>query len=328
MIRATAARAGVQLLDVDTHSQANGACERDVLSTLLLDDDLHLSPLGQEFYFELAAPTLRAEIAIVLDADPPSIVMRVAFLGCKPVAEACFELVLATPTLEVAAVATNVDAGAAWWGSAAITDMATRAGIPVLDNAERQTDELLEIVRSRSVDVLLSVQHPWILPPVVLDSVRGRAFNVHNAPLPDLKGFNSANHAILLGLSEFAATVHWMTDEPDAAIVAFEDRFPIRPDETAVSLHGRAAKAAVAAFGRLIDCLATGTPVPREERPGEGTFFARSSLDDARAIPDPSDLDDVDRRARALYFPPFEPAHMTIAGRRHHVVPSWSMPEE
>ena len=72
MIRVTAARTGAQLLDVDAHWQANGADERDVLRTLLFDDVLHLSPLGQELYFELAAPRLRAEIAVVLNADPPS----------------------------------------------------------------------------------------------------------------------------------------------------------------------------------------------------------------------------------------------------------------
>lgn len=249
--------------------------------------------------------------------------IRALFLGCKPVGERCFDLLTARPEITVVAAATNVRSKTVWWNSARVADRCAQLRIPVIDNATRAEEELRAAIDASGANILLSIQHPWILPGDLLQAVGHHAFNLHNAPLPDLKGHNSANHAILDGRQEYASTVHWMFEQPDTPVIAFEERFDIAADETALSLHRKAAAAGTQAFSRLLACLISGDEVPRHERSGRGVFHERDSLDEFREIPDSRDAADVSRRARALYFPPFEPAFVTVAGLRFHVIPAW-----
>ena len=53
----------------------------------------------------------------------------------------------------------------------------------------------------------------------------------------------------------------------------------------------------------------------------EGQYYRRNSIEGLKRIEDPCDADEVDRKCRAFYFPPFEPAHFEKGGRRFYVLP-------
>ncbi len=246
---------------------------------------------------------------------------RVIFLGQKTVGERCLRVLSeASGALDIVGVASNTDTSV-WWGSAGVFDFATQEGVPFIANDERREAELLALIADQSATAVISVQHPWILSASVLDAVDRRAWNLHNAKLPDYQGYNAANHAILNGDNAFTSTVHWMTPEADAGEVAFTETFPLTGRETAASLYDKAIEAGVAAFRRLVECLRTGEPVPREPLRGQVRFYARTSTDALRRIDNPADPDELDRKARAFWFPPFEPAFIEARGRRFHVAP-------
>lgn len=247
------------------------------------------------------------------------------FLGQKPFGEAAWTRLreAAGGGLAIVGVMTNTRPDQGWWGTCGV--MASRGDVPVIDNAKRNTEALLALIAENRPDTILSVQHPWILPPEVPAAVGYRAINFHNARLPDYRGHNAVNHALLAGDTEFTCTAHWMVDEVDSGDIAFECSFSIAADETALSLYGKAVQAGLRVFDAVLRCLLEGQPIPRRPaRPG-GRLFPRHSTASLRRIEDPG-LPEMDTKARAFFFPPFEPAYVEQHGRRVYVLPSVAWP--
>lgn len=249
---------------------------------------------------------------------------RVLFLGRKPIGERCFSRLRAKGSVRLAAAVSNTTTGGAydWWGTASIHRDCARDGVPFVASEQRNEAAIAALIREHHIDTIVCVQHPWILSGSLLSLVGHRAFNLHLARLPDYKGYNSISHAILAGDPTYTATVHWMADDVDAGDIAFEVSVDVAAHDTARSLYDRAAAAGEAAFDRVVDCLARGADIPRTPLRGPGRFYPRDSLDSLRQIRDPSDPIEVDRKARAMYFPPFEPAYVVAGGARYHVLPA------
>lgn len=248
--------------------------------------------------------------------------IRALFFGQKPVGEAAWRYLQTQEdaSFEVVALCSNADAGAVWWGTNEV--YATRGDRRFVESMRRQPEELLAAIRELDINLLLLVQYPWILPPEVLAAVDYNILTCHNAPLPHYGGHNAVAHAILNGETEFGCTVHWMADQVDSGAIALETTFPLAPDETAFSLFGKCHHANLFLFEALVGMLKAGEPVPRRSGHGhaEVQVYPRNSLDGMRLIGS-ADLTEIDRKARAFYFPPFEPAHFVTGGRKLYVLP-------
>lgn len=192
----------------------------------------------------------------------------------------------------------------------------------VLRNDARHSDALRQLIERERIDMILSIQHNWILPDDILSSVDGRAYNLHNAKLPDYKGYNSVSHAILNGDETYVSTVHRMVAEVDAGPILVEEHTPIRPDDTALSLYHRSLDAAERAVLKLLQSLAAGnTPEERDMSAGAGVFYKRGSLDPLADITDIEGGSERDGRIRALFFPPLNAAYEIRDDRRYYILP-------
>ncbi len=249
--------------------------------------------------------------------------IRILYLGQKPIGERCFHVLLESDysNLRVTGVVTNASAKV-WWSTNDIYSLCNKRGIPVIDNAKRHESDIMQLIRKYKINALLSVQHNWILPDEMLKLVGEHAYNLHLAKLPNYSGYNAFNHALLNDDKVYSVTLHRMVSKVDAGDVAFEETFPIDPDETAYSLYTKANEAGVKLFGALIKALGEGVTLPRQAITGEGRFYARDALNLHREIKDVSNIEDVTRKARAFYFPPFEPAYFTVLGRKYYVTPN------
>lgn len=247
---------------------------------------------------------------------------NVLFLGQKWAGERCFDLLTQRlgSQMRLCGVVSNTSPDV-WWRSNRIHRTCVGQRIPFVGNERRNNDAIRELMDSLKVNLLLSVQHPWILPPDILARVNYQGFNIHNARLPEYKGYNACNHVILNQETEYISTLHWLVDLVDAGAVAFEESVPILPEDTARSLYDKALDATEVLFTRLLDCLLEGKPVPRIPIQGEGTFYPRDSINALRQIQDPTDAAEVDLKSRALFFPPFEPSFYLLDGKKVYVLP-------
>lgn len=245
---------------------------------------------------------------------------RVLFLGQKPMGEACFGILLKQKGLTVCAAVSNENVDT-WWKSKGVWELALNNEIPFISNDKPREQELLKIIKEQKVDAIVSVQHNWIISDKILKAVSGFALNLHNAKLPEYKGYNTYNHAILNGDETYTCTVHWMDPEVDAGDIALESTFTIARTDTACSLFSKAESAGIKLFATLIEYMASDNKIPRIKQVGQGRFYGRDSLDKLRQIKDPSDMNDMALRSRAFHFPPFEPAYFIHEGLKHHVTP-------
>ncbi|ACO75775.1 WbcV protein [Laribacter hongkongensis HLHK9] len=192
-----------------------------------------------------------------------------------------------------------------------------------ISSDRRQSEKIHETIRKERIDVLISIQYNWIIPGNILDLVNRRAFNLHNARLPDYKGYHSITHAIANQDTSYDTTIHWMADAVDSGDIAYIEKTPIRSDDTAQSLYLRTVDAAMLAVEHLLDDLSSGAALPkRPMSEGAGAFYAQSSVASLADVTGLVNADQLAKIARATYFPPNNTAHFFHAGRKYIIVPA------
>jgi methionyl-tRNA formyltransferase len=246
---------------------------------------------------------------------------RVLFIGQKRFGEDAWEMLRKGDGAgyRIVAVSSNASAERVWWQSNRIFE--TRDDLPFIDNAEKNEDLLAEAIAGYGVDTILCVQHSWILTSRILQAVNYEALNFHNAKLPEYRGYNAINHAILNGDSTFTCTAHWIADEVDRGDIALEASFDITPEETAIGLYARSHHAGLRLSGEVISRLGELENLPRRKLAGAGRFYSRNSIVPLREIKEPL-TGEAETKARAFFFPPFEPAYFRQDGRKFYVLPT------
>jgi methionyl-tRNA formyltransferase len=117
--------------------------------------------------------------------------------------------------------------------------------------------DLAAQLRSEKVDVLLNVHSLYIIHNEVLKAPRLGAFNLHPGPLPRYAGLNAVSWAIFRGEQIHAVTVHGIEAGIDTGPIVYQTRFPIEPEETALTLSFKCAREGVALMLRLLQVAAS-----------------------------------------------------------------------
>lgn len=249
--------------------------------------------------------------------------VKIAFLGQKKIGEEALDILLKkyNEQVDVCLIVSN-KSSENWWNSNNCYKTALKEAIPFVDNSARNEDKIIATLKHIQADYLVCVQHPWILSSEILNYFKNKAFNFHNAKLPDYKGHNCCNHAILNSEETYTVTAHLLEKEVDAGDIIFEEVFEVEKKETAFSLYNKANKKAIFIFESLIKVLSQGGKLKyRKQVSGRSVFYKRTSIDVHRKIP--SDLSSEEKLviAKALYFPPFEPAYELVSGEKMYLLP-------
>ena len=137
--------------------------------------------------------------------------------------------------------------------------------------------------------------------------------NLHPAPLPDLRGVGGYNVALLEGREQWGVSCHFVDEEIDTGNLVEVERFPIDPDrETALSLDVLSQERLLELFRRVVEIALSGAELPREPQ-GEGRYVSRAELDELRVV---RPGDDLERKLRAFWYPPWPGAVVDLEGRR------------
>ena len=182
---------------------------------------------------------------------------------------------------------------------------------------------IINTIKNSEINVLISIQTTKIFSENVLEAVNFNAFNLHNAKLPDYKGFNTMGHAILNKEKTYTTTIHWISPGVDCGDIAYEKEFSIGEDETAYSLYHNSIYWATQNFISLLHGLDRGN-IPRIPQTGEGKFYKKSDLNNYREIIDINNIDEVDVKSRAFHIPPYEPAYYILKGKKFYIKPDES----
>jgi methionyl-tRNA formyltransferase len=242
--------------------------------------------------------------------------MKILFMGERRIAMNCLRLLANTPksaSLELAGIVTND-----LFFNGFVKEFGEYKELPFIKNDSRNSTLILEMIKALNIDAIISIQHNWIMPLFILDSVNGNSFNLHNAKLPDYKGYNSIFHAIANGDKTFTSTIHWMAELVDSGDIIEEGVVEINQNDTALSLYIKSVDAATIAFEKFLEYLRIGS-IPRRPMLGAGVFYNRHDQDIMRNISDIYSFANLDKIIRASYFPPYETVYTIINGQQIYI---------
>jgi methionyl-tRNA formyltransferase len=130
--------------------------------------------------------------------------------------------------------------------------------------------------------------------------------------LPKYRGRAPVNWAILHGERKTGATLHYMTEKPDAGDIVSQQAVPILPDDTALDVFRKVTVAAEIALDAALPGLIAGnTPRMRQDL-SQGSYFGGRKPEDGRI--------DWSRGAKEIHdlvravAPPYPGAFTTVGG--------------
>jgi methionyl-tRNA formyltransferase len=146
--------------------------------------------------------------------------------------------------------------------------------------AERVEDpDLSDLLLWEEVDMLLNVYSLHIVHDRILQVPRIGSFNLHPSPLPAYAGLNSVCWALFRGERSHGVTVHWMAPRIDSGPIAYQEIFPIEPEETGLSLATKCIRVGVRLVARLVDTAVSHTDripaIPQDLT--ERSYFGRDT---------------------------------------------------
>ena len=236
----------------------------------------------------------------------------------------CLSVLLAQG-VEVPLVVTHRDApGEPIW-FASVAKLAAEHDLPVLMPEDANEGEIVRAVATARPDFLFSFYFRQMLKAPLLSLPRRGALNIHGSLLPKYRGRVPINWAILHGERETGASLHYMTEKPDAGDLVDQQAVPILPDDTALDVFRKVTCAAEMVLHRSLPALINGTAPRIPLDLSQGSYFGARRPEDGRI--------DWSRPARAIHdlvravAPPFPGALCTVAGRPARLLRTRLLPE-
>lgn len=135
-------------------------------------------------------------------------------------------------------------------GQNPLAEFAGQRGIKVFDKSAL-APECRRLADSADV-WLVSANSTLIIPSEVLDVFAGRCLNFHPGLLPEYAGLHTHQWAIRNGEREFGVTIHRIERRLDAGAIVGQVRFPIKAEDTGLTLFGRCLGTGAELFSRII----------------------------------------------------------------------------
>ena len=184
--------------------------------------------------------------------------------------------------------------------------VAERHGLPLSSDSE------LYELPPENVDVVVSFLFWKLIREPLLSLGRIGCLNFHPAPLPDHRGLGGLNVAILEGREQWGVSCHFVDEHFDTGDLVEVERFPIDDEaETAFSLDLKTQERLLGLFKRVMQQALDGDELPRTPQ-GEGRYVTREEFEALRRV---RPGDDLPRKLRAFWYPPYAGAGVEVDGR-------------
>lgn len=237
--------------------------------------------------------------------------VKILLFGRKLITAETLRWLVANPCVEVLGVVTD-----SHLEGSPTTGAALQLGIKVIQH-EAAKEQLATGVLAPDLGVSILYWRKFSGSMLLPGASRGM-INFHPAPLPAYKGCGGYNFAILESLDEWASTAHYCDLSIDTGPIIDVHTFPIcRQTATARSLeqltlhHMKTQITKVLRQAIMSSCM-----LPTIPNLG-GRYISRKEMEDSKEI---KAGDDVERKARAFFFPPYEGAWKIINGVRCTIV--------
>jgi methionyl-tRNA formyltransferase len=236
---------------------------------------------------------------------------RAVVFGYHDVGVRCLAVLLAHG-VDVPLVVTHEDdpREAIWFAS--VAQAAAAHGLPVRTPADPNTPALAREIAALAPHFLFSFYYRRMLKAPLLALPSRGALNMHGSLLPRYRGRAPVNWAVLKGERRTGATLHYMTEKPDAGDIVAQMAVPILPDDTARDVFAKVTLAAEIALDGVLPALVAGTAPRVRQDLAQGSYFGGRRPEDG-IIDWTKDAATVHNLVRAV-APPYPGAFTTLGG--------------
>ena len=235
---------------------------------------------------------------------------NVLFMGRKTVSANCLKYLLTRQDIEIVGVITDNHLENSPTGK-----IANENGLSLFD-----FDTAIEAIKSNVLhfDIGFSMLYWRKLSEEFLSLPKLGIINFHPAILPQYKGTAGYNVAILEGRSDWGVTAHYVDNELDTGEIIEVLEFPISSEfETAYSLEAKSQEYLYEQFKKIVT-RALEEKHKLDCRPNiGGRYISRYEMEAMKEI---KEGDDIPRKIRAFWFPPYDGAYIKLSGRKYTLI--------
>jgi methionyl-tRNA formyltransferase len=195
--------------------------------------------------------------------------------------------------------------------------VAEAASVPLYQPSSLRNSEAAERLRAWAPEAIVVAAYGQILRPHVLELPPRGCLNVHASLLPRWRGASPIQHAILAGDEESGVSLMQMDVGLDTGPVYVQEAVPLRPDETAESLHDRLAELGGQLVRRHLTAILAGEIPATPQEEAKATYAPMISKEDGRISWEESGAQ-LDRHVRAMT--PWPSAFTSWEGKRLKVL--------
>jgi methionyl-tRNA formyltransferase len=223
----------------------------------------------------------------------------------------CLKVLLAHG-VEVPLVVTHADSpGEAIW-FASVAAAAAEYAIPTVIPDEPNAPDLVTRIAAFAPEFLFSFYYRKMLKSPALGLASRGALNMHGSLLPKYRGRAPVNWAVLHGERETGATLHYMTEKPDAGDIVAQTAVPILPDDTAQEVFDKVTVAAELTLDRALPALVAGNAPRLAQDLAAGSYFGGRRPEDG-TVDWSRDAATIHNLVRAV-APPYPGAFTSVGG--------------
>ncbi len=249
--------------------------------------------------------------------------MRVIFMGRKPVACKCLEYLI-EKGIDVVVVVSSCK-NQMEVREERLDALANRYGIPVTTESRLYNAIERKVVPEygfilRDIDLVLSILYPERIMQSLIDYPLLGCINFHPAPLPEYRGVGGYNFAIYENREQWGVSAHYIDTGLDTGDLIKVSRFDINSRiETAFSLEQLTQSFLLKLFKEIMNEIIGGHTLPRIPQ-GKGRYISYLDLEQLKRVTYTNTLDEIQRKIRACWYPPYDGATIDIGGESFTLV--------
>ncbi len=154
----------------------------------------------------------------------------------------------------------------------------TRLGIPCLPARKVNSEEVLGRLQQAGPDIVFSICNLQILKSEFIRTPREGVVNLHNAPLPRYGGMNACVWAIVDSEKTHGVTCHYIDEGVDTGDIIAQHLFPIREEDTGLSLTIRSIREGVELFKRSLPDILEGAVARTAQKIDMASFHLKKEI--------------------------------------------------
>jgi len=248
--------------------------------------------------------------------------MRVILMGRKPAAAEGLRYLIDKGIEVVVVVAPPKDVVPHW--SPRLVDVAEQYGVPTASDADLYAQLRGDVSHPdyclEDIDLVISLMHRYRIKKPLIELPRIACVNFHPAPLPEYRGYVGYNLGIYENVTLWAISAHHVDETFDTGDIIKILRFDVNGRrETAFTLEQKSQGYVIELLKDVIEMALENRSLPREPQ-GKARYFSQKDFEALRKIKPTDTLDEIERKIRAFWYPPYGGAAIEIAGQEFTLV--------